>query len=114
MRIVYLSSIRNRTISPLSLEIKEKHMGRGRNHKLNCQCAWCDKRKDKTTNDNSIRNLESWSKERCDDELASIRNNVLIKVRRMSNDWLAVVELNKRKERIKTRLEELGYRQTRE
>jgi len=61
-------------------------------------------------NDSAI-HIRGWPRDRCEDELASVRYAILTKVRRMCRDWEAIVELNKRKERIETRLEELGFRQ---
>lgn len=84
----------------------------GNRHKPNCQCRFCNKRKEKVENNNdSTYHIRNWPRDKCEDELSSIRDYILIKVRRMSNDWLSLVTLNQRKEKIETRLEELGFHQ---
>lgn len=59
-------------------------------------------------NNGSMTHIRNWSRSRCEDELASIRYSILSKVQRMCRDWEAIAELNKRKERVEIRLEEMG------
>ena len=61
-------------------------------------------------NDYSANRIKNMTCSKCEDELAQIRYDILIKVGRMSRDWQALMALNLRKEKIQTRLEELGIR----
>jgi len=88
---------------------RRKNMG-GRGHQPNCDCRFCKKGKEemKTANDDSVKHIRNWSRGKCEDELASIRYQILSRVSQLSKYWTGLVELNRRKEDVQTRLEELG------
>lgn len=52
---------------------------------------------------------QNMSRTRCQDELAIIQESQMKKLQRMCHDWEAIAELNRRKEKIETRLAELGF-----
>ena len=81
----------------------------GKGHKPECQCSFCKKGRGESNNESAI-HIRNWSRSKCEDEIVLTRYNILVKVKRMSADWLGLVELNKRKERIEIRLEELGIK----
>jgi len=61
--------------------------------------------------DSSInRPLEGMTRDELEDALASIRSEILDKVQKLSDQWEALVEVNKKKRRIQIRLQCLGVR----
>jgi arsenate reductase-like glutaredoxin family protein len=54
--------------------------------------------------------LQEMTREELIDALASIRSEIIDKVRRMSNMWEVLAETNEKRERIQIRLERLGVK----
>lgn len=82
----------------------------GKGHKPNCGCPWCRRRIDSMGKNEFEYSLRNWSKSKCEDALASLRYSILARVSQLSRYWEGLCEMNKKKEKIQERLEELGMR----
>ena len=66
------------------------------------------KEEEKHPSDNHIQRL---SKDELEDALASVRHEILSRVSNLGKYWRGLLEMNKRKEELEARLEELGFHQ---
>ena len=83
----------------------------GKGHKQTCKCRFCGGKgntMEVENNENDTIHIRNWSRSKCEDQLASLRFNILTRVSNMSKYWEGLVELNKRKEKVQERLAELG------
>lgn len=80
----------------------------GKGHKQTCKCRFCGGKGNTMEVENNMIHIKNWNRDKCGDQLAIIRFNILTRVSNMTKYWEGLVELNKRKEKIQERLEELG------